>query len=136
MMTSMDQRAIDCIYLRPFSISKNIHEFYNLVTKQIITRQYCTTIPTTAHIINIIEKQAQDNNMPLGITFKSRDVTQPHLWLAGADEEKESEVDEEKHDEQNLDNLMEESMDINDIHKIMQTPSKFHVPDYNYKAQI
>ena len=71
-----------------------MHEFYNIVTKQIITRQYCTTIPTTAHIINLIEKQAQEDNMPLGITFKPIDVTQPHLWLAGVDEEKESEVDE------------------------------------------
>ena len=31
---------------------------------------------------------------------------------------------------------MEESININDIHEIMQTPSKFHVPDYNHKEQI
>ena len=27
-------------------------------------------------------------------------------------------------------------MDIIDIHERMQTPSKFHVPDYNHKAHI
>ena len=31
---------------------------------------------------------------------------------------------------------MDERMDINGIHEIMQTPSKFHVPDFNHKAHI
>ena len=71
-------------------------------------------IPTTAHIINIIEQQAQEDNMLLDIIFKPIDVTQSDLWLAGVNEEKKIEVDEEKeiediiyniqHDEQDLDN--------------------------------
>ena len=31
---------------------------------------------------------------------------------------------------------MDEHMDINGIHEIMQTPSKFHVPDSNHEAHI
>ena len=67
---SMQPRAINCIYLRPSSISKNVHKFYNISTKQVITRQFCTSILTPANIINVIEQQAQDDNMPMGITFK------------------------------------------------------------------
>ena len=53
---NIQSRAINCIYLRPSSTSKNVHEFYNIVTKKIITRQYCTPMPTPANIISIIEK--------------------------------------------------------------------------------
>ena len=71
---NIQPRAINCIYLQPSSILKNVHEFYNISTKKVITRQYYTTIPTPANIINIIEKQAQEDNMPMGITFKPEDL--------------------------------------------------------------
>ena len=131
---NLQQRAIDCIYLRPSSITKNMHEFYNIATKQIITRQYCTTIPTTANIINIIEQQAQEDNMPIGITFNPTD--EQHLWLAGVDEEDEQRETEQtqsnNNDErENLNN--DQQMDINDIHEILESPSEFHIPNHKHK---
>ena len=62
----MQPRAIECIHMRPSSTSKNIYEFYNITTKKVITRQYCTTMPTPANIINIIEKQAQKDKNAYG----------------------------------------------------------------------
>ena len=70
---NMESRALYCIYLRPSSISKDVHKFYHISTKKIITRLFCTSIPTPAYIINIIEQQAQYDNMLIGITFKPKD---------------------------------------------------------------
>ena len=53
-------------------------------------RRHYTTIPIPAQINNI-EKQAQEDNMPLRITFNPVDVTKQHLWIAGVDEEREME---------------------------------------------
>ena len=75
----MESRALDCIYLQPSSISKRVHKFYHVSTKKTITRQFCTSIPTPAYIINFIEQQAQDDNMPIGITFKPKNKSYTHL---------------------------------------------------------
>ena len=37
---NMNDRAIDCIDLRPSIQSRNVHEFYNIKTKQIIALQF------------------------------------------------------------------------------------------------
>ena len=36
---NLESRAIDCIYLRPSITTRNVHEFYNINTKTIITRR-------------------------------------------------------------------------------------------------
>ena len=82
---NMESRALDCINLQPSSISKHVHEFYHISTKKIITRQFCTSIPTPAYVINIIEQQAQEDNMPIDITFKPKDKSCTHLRLAGVE---------------------------------------------------
>ena len=40
---------------------------------------------TSAKITNIIEKQAQEDNMPMGKTFKPEDFQNNNLWLAEED---------------------------------------------------
>ena len=62
-------RAIDCIYLRPSIQSKNVHEFYNINTKQIITRRHCTSVPIPDTIIKEIKWQVLEENVSTGINF-------------------------------------------------------------------
>ena len=66
---NINTKTIDCIYLRPSITSRNVHEFYNITTQQVITRRHCTSVPALAHIINTIETQAKANHIPIGITF-------------------------------------------------------------------
>ena len=82
---NMESRPLDCIYLQILSISKHVHEFYRISTKKIITRQFCTSIPTPAYIINTIEQQAQDDNMPI-------DKSYSHLWLDGVESDMNKEL--------------------------------------------
>ena len=90
--------------------------------EKIITRQFCTSIPTPAYIINIIEQQAQDDNMPIGIAFKPKDKSYTHLWLAGVEsdvdnkDQMESDINNELYSkDQNNDQTNQENMDINKI---------------------
>ena len=124
---NMESRVLDCIYLQPSSISKHVHEFYHISTKKIITRQFCTSIPTPAYVINIIEQQAQDDIMPIGIIFKPMDKSYTHLWLAGveSDMDKEHQMESDinndlQSDKQNNDQTNQENMDINEIYEILQ----------------
>ena len=129
---NMQARAIDYIYLRPSPASKNVHEFYNTSTKKIVTRQFCASIPTPSNIINIIEQQAQEDNMPIGIAFKPIDTSYTHIWLAGVDSDKDHDIQIEEQTDQTLDN----KMDVNEIHNILQDPSDFHRPNKSHTAYI
>ena len=127
---NMKARATDCICLRPSIRSRNVHEFYNIATKQVITQRHCTSIPTPANVINEIEQQAKNDNMPLGITFKPIDLDSD-LWLAGVEE----------HDEDNTNKINQngnnnQETDINDMHEIMHDPYKFHILNHNHEPSI
>ena len=130
---NMESRALDCIYLRPSSISKNVHKFCHISTKKVITRQFCKRIPTPANIINIIEQQAQDNNMPIGITFKPIDKSYPHLRIAGVESDINNKLQNE---EQNNNQPNHANMDTNEIHDILQEPSDFDTPNTNHNAYV
>ena len=58
-----------------------MREFYNTAAQKVITRRYFTLVPNPAHITNEIEKQANNDNMVVGITFKSINFND-NLWLA------------------------------------------------------
>ena len=134
---NMESRAIDCIYLRPANTSKYAHEFYNIATKKVIVRQNCTSIPTPAHIINIIEKQAQEDKLPMGITFKPIDPSNNDLWLAGVEDNLDNEHN--SNDETNTNEISiheTNNMDINEVHEILNQPSDFHTPNTDHKAYI
>ena len=133
---NMKTRAIDCIYLRPSINSKNVHEFYNIKTKQVITRRYCTSIPTPENTINKIERHAKNDNMILGITFKPKHIDN-YLWLAGVEEHD----DEEEHNKDKINNNNQnvndnQEMDTNNIHEIMHDPYAFHIPNQNHQPSI
>ena len=127
---NMKARAIDCIYLRPSIRSRNVHEFYNIATKQVITQRHCTSIPTPANIINKIEHQAKNDKMPLGTTFKPKDIDN-NFWLAGVEEYSQEQY-EEKTDNISQNEKDNQEMDTNDIHKIMNDPYKFHISIMNH----
>ena len=79
-------RAIDCIYLRLAYTTTSNHEFYKVNTKKIILQRHCTSIPTPAHIINQIELQAKEENIPTGINFHSNKIQNVDLLFAGVDD--------------------------------------------------
>ena len=122
----MESKALDCIYLQPSSISKNVHKFYRISTKKVIARQFCTSIPTPTDIINIIEQQAKDDITPIGITLKAIDKSYTHLRLAGVESDinkelqKESDINNKlQNEEQNNNQPNHANMDINEIHNIL-----------------
>ena len=133
---NMNARAIDCIYLRPSIQSKNIHEFYNINTKQIITRRHYTSVPIPTNIIKQIENQALEENMPTAINFNPEYIGND-IQFAGM--EKDSDEEEEISDtnqNQNNDQNIEQEMDINDLHEIVHDPHNFHIPNTKHKPSI
>ena len=124
---NMKTMAIVCIYLQLSITSRNVHEFYNNETQKVITRRHCTSVPTPAHIINKIEQQANNNNIPLGITFKPKYLND-NLWLAGVEYDEDKILKIAEHENQD--------MDINDIQEMMPDPYQFHIPNYKYEPSI
>ena len=101
-----------------------------------IIRRYCTSIPTPTHIINEIENQVKQDNMPFGITFKPK-IVQHNIWLTGVDINEE--IDKDEADQQLCEEVntnKETEMDINDIHDINHEPYKFHIPNYKHIPNI
>ena len=61
----------------------------------------------SAKIINIIEKQAQEDNIPMGIKFKPEDFQNNNLRLAGVDE-----LNKNIHEDNLINLTFDEKMDI------------------------
>ena len=71
--------------------------------------------------------------MPTGITFKPKDTSHTHLWLA----EVESDIDKDiQNEEQTTDQTIDMDMDVNKIHDILQEPSDFHTPNIAHNTYI
>ena len=78
----------------------------------------------------MIEKQAQVDNMSMGITFKSHNLKNNNLWLAGVEELDNNNF---QHDKQTNEG-QENEMDINEIHDILNDPLDFHTINKSHNA--
>jgi hypothetical protein len=80
-------RTFDCIYLRYVDNNQgNLHLLY-LQTGRTIKGQTITTIPITEHIIDLVHKMVEHNNMKTGLKIETRSdtVLYDSAWIAGAD---------------------------------------------------
>ena len=128
----MQPRVIDCIYLQPSSTLKNVHEFYNVSTKKVRTRQYYTTSYTyTSKHHQHNRKIGPIRQHAYGYNVQARRSTKNNLWLAGVDE-----LDNNFQHNKQTNETLENEMNINEIHEIIKVPSDFHTPNNSYYAYI
>ena len=64
---TIHSRALECLYLCPSPNTPVGHDFYHVATKQIITWSCFQTVHINQNVIETINWQAIEENMPLGI---------------------------------------------------------------------
>ena len=67
---TLQERSINCIYLRPTTSWQGGHELLNINTNKIITRSNIIELPITKTIIDQIKQIAKNENMPIEFNIR------------------------------------------------------------------
>ena len=105
---TLQERSINCIYLRPTTSWQGGHESLNISTNKIITRSNIIELPITKTIIDQIKQIAKNENMPIEFNSKFKD----NIWFAGVDNNNEDNKANNKDNEANNEDSQEEESDM------------------------
>ena len=123
---NLNPRALECIYLRSSDTVYNKHEFYHIPTKRIITRRSCTSAKIPDKMIKLLDEQALDQSMPLGINFNP--TTDDDLF-AGVGNTNTNKNNNNHKNETNEIREQESDVDHTMIKDELYEPSSFLIPN-------
>lgn len=89
-------RTIDCVYLGPAQNKQGGHVLLDISTGRVITRPHATELPTTALVIQAVERLAKNDGMT-ALKFTTRNGTpfEAADWIEGGGDSDSDDSDEE-----------------------------------------